>query len=45
MQDSTKAVELMKQMQDIIMNQSESMKETRMVVGKVLDENEKYQQY
>ena len=40
MQDSTKAVELMKQMQDIIMNQSESMKETRMVVGKVLDEIE-----
>lgn len=30
----------MKQMQDIIMNQSESMKETRMVVGKVLDEIE-----
>ena len=40
MQDSTKAVELIKQMQDIIMNQSESMKETRMVVGKVLDEIE-----
>lgn len=40
MEDSTKAVELMKQMQDIIMSQSESMKETHEVVENVLSEIE-----
>lgn len=40
MEDSTKAVELMKQMQDIIMSQSESMKETQEVVENVLSEIE-----
>lgn len=40
MEDSTKAVELMKQMQDIIMSQSESMKETQEVVENVLTEIE-----
>lgn len=40
MEDSTKAVELMKQMQDIIMSQSESMTETQDVVENVLSEIE-----
>ena len=40
MEDSTKAVELMKQMQDIIMSQSESMTETQEVVENVLSEIE-----
>lgn len=40
MEDSTKAVELMKQMQDIITSQSESMKETQEVVENVLAEIE-----
>lgn len=40
MEDSTKAVELMKQMQDIMANQSASMKETQDVVADVLAEIE-----
>ena len=40
MEDSNKAVELMKQMQDIIMSQSESMTETQEVVENVLSEIE-----
>ena len=40
MEDSTKAVELMKQMQEIIMSQSESMTETQDVVENVLSEIE-----
>ena len=40
MEDSTKAVELMKQMQDIMASQSASMKETQDVVADVLAEIE-----
>lgn len=40
MEDSTKAVELMNQMQDIITSQSESMKETQDVVASVLEQIE-----
>ncbi len=38
MQDSYKSVEIMQKMQDIVASQSESMEETRIIVGQVLND-------
>ena len=38
MQDSYKSVEIMQKMQDIVISQSESMEETRIIVGQVLND-------
>ena len=38
MQDSYKSVEIMQKMQDIVTSQSESMEETRIIVGQVLND-------